>query len=171
MKKKIVVLLAIIILSIITAFVYSHCQIPCGIYDDPMQFKIMKENITTIEKSMTMINKLSEETPNNYNQIVRWVNNKDAHADEFMESITGYFMAQRVIPVEQDKPMIHNQYVRQIAILHKLLITAMKTKQSTDLQLIKDLRDQLDNFEKLYFEKSASDLSPQGPRKEKPRRD
>jgi len=38
---------------------YSHCQIPCGIYDDEARFTEIAEHITTIEKSMKEIESLS----------------------------------------------------------------------------------------------------------------
>ena len=37
----------------------AHCQIPCGIYSDAMQIIQIKEDLQTIEKSISMINKLS----------------------------------------------------------------------------------------------------------------
>ncbi|TFG45794.1 MAG: superoxide dismutase, partial [Candidatus Brocadiia bacterium] len=73
--RSVIVLIAVLAISVVSV-VYSHCQIPCGIYDDPARFTSMAENLTTIEKSMNQINTLSQEQKPNYNQIVRWVQNK-----------------------------------------------------------------------------------------------
>ena len=76
--------------------VRAHCEIPCGIYGDEARFTAMLEDVQTIEKSMNEINKLSMEDKVNYNQIVRWVNNKEQHADHIREVVAQYFMAQRI---------------------------------------------------------------------------
>jgi len=60
------------ILGLVTAFasiVYSHCQIPCGIYDDSVRFDMLAEHITTIEKSMKQITELSQVEKPNFNQV------------------------------------------------------------------------------------------------------
>ena len=80
--------------------VFAHCQIPCGIYDDPARFAQMKEHVTTIEKSMKEISALSGDKKPNWNQITRWVKNKDEHADKLTEIVTYYFMAQVVKQVD-----------------------------------------------------------------------
>ena len=38
----------------------SHCEIPCGIYDDQMRITLLNEHIATIEKSMDKINNPSD---------------------------------------------------------------------------------------------------------------
>ena len=58
----------------------AHCEIPCGIYDDQLRTKLIAEHATTIEKSMKQIMELSKANPINYNQLVRWISNKEAHA-------------------------------------------------------------------------------------------
>ena len=60
--------------------ILAHCQIPCGIYNHQLRFNIIAKEITTIEKSMKQIINLSKQNPVNYNQLVRWINNKDEHA-------------------------------------------------------------------------------------------
>ena len=55
-------MLGVLLLAVagIAPLVYSHCQIPCGIYDDPARLAMIAENITTIEKAMKSIEELSE---------------------------------------------------------------------------------------------------------------
>ena len=47
---------------------WGHCQIPCGIYDDAARFTLLKEHVTTIEKSMKSIDALSADATKNANQ-------------------------------------------------------------------------------------------------------
>ena len=69
--------IAALILSVLLAsVVYSHCQIPCGIYGDASRFDMLDEHIRTIEKSMKQISELSQKENPNFNQVVRWTNNK-----------------------------------------------------------------------------------------------
>jgi len=67
---------------VFVSMAYSHCQIPCGIYGDQTRFDLIAENITTIEKSMKQIIELSKNNITDINQIVRWVQNKEKHADD-----------------------------------------------------------------------------------------
>jgi len=157
MKKKIQkkMALGIVILSAVVfgSLAYSHCQIPCGIYDDDARFDAIAEHITTIEKSMKLITELSGEDKPNMNQIVRWVNNKDHHADELSEIVTYYFMAQRVkLPAAGDTKA-HNEYVKKLTLLHELLVYAMKSKQTTDLDNVEKLKVALEKFHDAYAAK------------------
>ena len=47
------------IATFINIRLFAHCQIPCGIYSDAAQIIQIKEDLQTIEKSILMINKLS----------------------------------------------------------------------------------------------------------------
>lgn len=129
--------------------VYSHCQIPCGIYDDPARLKMIGEHITTIEKSMKLITELSETKTDNNNQIVRWVNNKEQHADALTEIVTDYFLAQRIKPAQVDTPQ-YKSYIRQLTLLHQMMQTSMKCKQTTDLTQVEKLRTLLKDFSEAY---------------------
>lgn len=131
--------------------VNSHCQIPCGIYDDPIRLKMISEHIETIEKSMKQIIHLSESDPMNMNQTVRWINNKEQHADELSEIVTHYFMAQRVKPVDAGSA-VYQKYIRQLTLLHEMLVTSMKCKQTTDLTQVEKLKDSLKEFSAVYQE-------------------
>jgi len=134
-----------------TSVARPHCQIPCGIYDDETRFTLLAEHISTIEKSTKEIIRLSAAPEKDYNQIVRWVNNKDAHADEFSDIITYYFMAQRVKPVEKDSTVVYQLYLHQIGLLHEMLVYAMKTKQTTEEANIEKLLSLLADFRTAYF--------------------
>jgi len=150
--KKWITMMVLSLLALVSGqWLYSHCQVPCGIYDDPMRIKMMEEHITTIEKAMKEIASLSKENPVNYNQVARWVMNKDLHADELSDIVTYYFMAQRVKPVPKTETKDYEAYRDKLELLHQLLTTAMKAKQTIDLSNIDALRDLLKKFETAYF--------------------
>ena len=155
MKNKILLGSALLLAAVLGSLAYSHCQIPCGIYDDEARFGEIAEHITTIEKSMKEIVTLSAEQKPNMNQIVRWVNNKELHADELSEVVTYYFMAQRVkLPAEGDVKA-QQDYVKKLTLLHHMLVHAMKAKQTTDLDNVEKLRSSLAAFHDVYFAKAG----------------
>jgi nickel superoxide dismutase len=136
------VLCSIILFAV--SYAAAHCEIPCGIYDDQMRIDMMAEHITTIEKSMKQILKLETHKPINYNQLIRWVTNKENHANEFQEIVTQYFMTQRIKFDTED-------YAKKLIVLHKMLVYTMKCKQTTHLSHISTLRSLLKEFSDLYF--------------------
>jgi len=143
--QKIMTLIVFAVMALLTATtVYSHCEIPCGIYDDQMRIQLIREHIGTIEKSMKKIEALKKET--DINQVVRWVMNKEKHASEIQHIVTQYFMTQRI------KPKVKS-YQEKLVLLHKMLLLAMKCKQTTDLDLTTKLKSIVDKFDALYFQK------------------
>ena len=142
-------LLMFVVLRPVT--VWSHCQMPCGIYDDEARFTSLAEHIATIEKSMNQIKKLSAAGEINYNQLVRWIDNKDFQADDFMDIVTQYFMCQRVKPVDSSDKEKYEAYLRQVTLLHRMLVVAMECKQTIDLQHTAELSSLLKEFKGLYF--------------------
>lgn len=123
----------------------SHCEIPCGIYDDKARIDMITEHIVTIEKAMNEIVELQSTKTLNYNQITRWIMNKERHATEIQDIISQYFMAQRIKPGA-------DKYEKKLVLLHKILISAMKCKQTTDLTHASSLKTFLKEFQTIYFE-------------------
>lgn len=128
-----------------------HCEVPCGIYDDSLRVKLIYEHITTVEKAMNQVIEMSNAKSTNYNQMVRWVMNKEKHAEEIQEIVSQYFLHQRVKMTDSSKRHDYGHYVEQLTSLHEILVYAMKTKQTTDLNNIKMLRSAVQKFEKAYF--------------------
>ena len=154
-NKKLVLGAVLISAVVFGSLAYSHCQIPCGIYDDEARFGAIAEHITTIEKSMKEIESLSAQAKPNMNQVVRWVSNKDQHADELSEIVTYYFMAQRIkLPPEGDAKA-YDDYVKKLTLLHRMLVDAMKAKQTTDLANVQELRSLLEQFHGVYSGKAG----------------
>jgi nickel superoxide dismutase len=131
----------------------AHCQIPCGIYGDELRVALMKEHLSTIEKAMKQIPAMMD--AENPNQVVRWVQAKEQHAEELSEIITFYFMAQRIKPASVESQAAHARYVKELTLLHQLLVTTMKAKQSTDLQQVEKAKTLLDQFSKSYLSDKA----------------
>jgi nickel superoxide dismutase len=152
MKRLTFISTTVLLLLVISASVFAHCQVPCGIYGDKTRFDMLREHITTLEKSMNQINKLSADAANNMNQLVRWVNNKEKHADEFTEIVTYYFLAQR-IKVKEKSDAAFADYQNKLTLLHGMMFSAMKAKQTTDLKHIEKLKTLVDEFEGVYFSK------------------
>ena len=129
---------------------YGHCEIPCGIYGDDLRFAALDEDIRTIEKSMAQIKELSADPGANANQIARWVMNKEVHADRIRDTVAQYFLAQRIkLPDESDSAAVE-AYRDQLARLHKLIVHAMKSKQTTDLDHPAAMRETLKAFREAY---------------------
>ncbi len=133
--------------------VFAHCEIPCGIYGDEARFAAIEENLKTIEKSMNQIVLLSAEAGKNANQLARWVNNKEMHADQIREIVAQYFLAQRIKAPANDDPAAGKAYSDKLALLHQMIVSAMKCKQTTDTAHVKKSRELLRAFEALYKKK------------------
>jgi nickel superoxide dismutase len=138
----------IVLIFVSVSLAAAHCEIPCGIYDDPARIQLIREHITTIERSMDQIDALHKHlkkgSSQHYSQFVRWVNNKEDHADKLQHIVSQYFMTQRISPDDENYP-------EKISVLHQMLIEAMKCKQTVDAVHVKNLRDLADRFEKLYL--------------------
>jgi len=138
-------------LFVASPIAFSHCEIPCGIYDDPMRLNMLAEHITTIEKSMKEIQALSAQGNKNYNQLVRWIVNKENHADYFSDVVTQYFMTQRIKPAEESDVKTYKEYVHNLTLLHKMMVYSMRCKQTTDFENVEKLRAYLSEFRTAYL--------------------
>ncbi len=145
---------ALVLAALIGPAIFAHCQIPCGIYGDETRFVTLREHVTTIEKSMNMVTELGKASPADWNQIVRWVENKETHADALSEIVTYYFMTQRIKPPAADADdAAKAKYQEEIGLLHKMLVHAMKAKQTTDTAHTQALGKLIDAFEASYLGK------------------
>ena len=144
MKKislQILIVLAFIFALAVNAS--AHCEIPCGIYDDQMRINLIKEHITTIEKSMIQVMKIEKEEHHHSNQLVRWIMNKEHHADKLQEIVTQYFMTQRI-------KLDATNYEKKLGLLHQMLIFSMKCKQTTDTKNTDQLKKIVKEFQDIY---------------------
>jgi len=113
----------------------GHCQVPCGIFDDPKLVAEIKEAIATIKKAMVQINDLSKEmNALNINQMTRWVNTKEEHASKVIHLMSDYCLCQRVKPVSDPKTPFKSEgdYIEALKAHHQVMICAVKCKQTVD---------------------------------------
>ena len=142
---------ALLLAVVQPAPVAAHCQIPCGIYGDETRFTDMLEDVQTIEKSMKEIERLGAEDKPNWNQIVRWVNNKETHADKLTETVTYYFLTQRIKPAKDGDEAGDAKYVHELKVLHGMMLHAMKAKQTTNTAHTEALRDLIGKLKASYM--------------------
>ena len=151
-RRLALLLCATFVLGLVAPAAFAHCQIPCGIYGDPARFDTMLEHVQTIEKSMQRIDEIGSTESPNWNQLVRWVNNKEVHADELTEIVTYYFMAQRIKPpADGADAAAKAKYAKELSQLHRIMVHAMKAKQTTDLAHVEALRKLIHEFKHSYL--------------------
>ena len=121
----------------------AHCQIPCGIYGDDARFTALLEDVTTLKKAVRKIEQEWAADSINHNQLVRWVKNKETHADKISHVMLEYFLAQRI---KSDQP----DYEARLVAIHKIIVLAMKTKQNVDAGIVDDLEMAITGFQALY---------------------
>ena len=111
---------------VLTASVYAHCQVPCGVYGDQRRFETMLEDTQTIKKGMMQIAELASKSDAlSKNQLSRWVATKEAHASNTQKIIAEYFMTQRIKPTGEG-------YMKKLPAAHAVMVAAMKCKQTVD---------------------------------------
>ena len=143
-KLFLTILVSLFSFCFFTVKASAHCEIPCGIYDDEMRINMINEHIATIEKSMNQIMKIEKEKQHHSNQLVRWIMNKERHADEIQKIVTQYFMTQRI-------KFDTKNYEKKLGLLHQILVYSMKCKQTTNEDYPNKLRLLVQEFHALYF--------------------
>ena len=122
----------------------AHCQVPCGIYDDHARVASMLEDVATIRKAVSQIAELAGKTdPQSQNQLVRWVVNKESHAQNIIDSISDYFLTQRVKAKQDD-------YAERLAKHHAVIVAAMKAKQKADADTVDALQSAVEAVAPYY---------------------
>ncbi len=142
--KKTKLFISLLIITLFSTQLFSHCQVPCGIYDDAARVKAMLEDCETVSKAATKIAELSGKTDaQSKNQLVRWVNNKEIHAEKIISTIGNYFMTQRIKPSQKD-------YKERLVKHHTVILLAMKAKQKVDTENIKALHEAIEALAPYY---------------------
>ena len=131
-----------------TSQLQAHCQVPCGIYDDHARIKSMIEDSETINKAIIEMVELSNKNDlKSKNQSVRWIMNKEKHAQNIINTISDYFLTQRVKTSQED-------YSSRLIGHHKVIIAAMKSKQNVDIKYVNELRNSIKDLSSYYPEHS-----------------
>ena len=123
---------------------YAHCQVPCGVYGDQRRFETMLEDTKTIGRAVEEIHKLAGKSDAlSSNQLTRWVMTKEDHASNTQKIIAEYFMTQRI---KTSDP----KYGEKLMAAHKVMVAAMKAKQTVDPTSVKALNDSILKFYEAY---------------------
>ena len=81
------------------------------------------------------------------NQSTRWVNTKEEHATNIQDRISHYFLIQRIKPKAGKE---YDLYVKQTTLLHQIMVSAMKCKQTTEVENAKKIHKAIADFKKAY---------------------
>ena len=126
----------------------AHCQVPCGIYDDHARVHAMREDATTIEKAVKMIGELAKKKDaQSANQMVRWINTKEQHAERVIRTVADYFLTQKLKPVAAKSGKEHAAYLQKLEAHHAVMVAAMKCKQTVSADAVAALSKALDGIE------------------------
>jgi len=132
----------------------GHCQVPCGIFDDPRIVLEIREDCATIRKAMVQISELGAAmTAQNFNQMTRWINTKEEHCAKIIDTIGKYCLCQRVKPFGAAGTPFKTQedYIAALTTHHAVMQCAMKAKQSVDCAKCDDLEKAVAEFSKMYL--------------------
>jgi nickel superoxide dismutase len=136
------------------SFIFAHCQVPCGIYDDVRVIIEIEEHIQTIDKAMNNILNITSKNQQNaqdMNQLVRWINTKEEHAQKIQDILMKYFLAQRIKP-KQSSEDGYARYVDLTLLCQNIIYISMKSKQTVELSHLEELKILIDDLVKLYFD-------------------
>jgi nickel superoxide dismutase len=115
-------------------------------YDDAARVNGMLEDAATVVKATKLIAALAGKIDaQSQNQMVRWVVNKEQHAQKIIATISNYFLTQRVKPGQED-------YMERLAKHHTVIIAAMKAKQNADVKYAEALQDSVKALRSYYPE-------------------
>jgi nickel superoxide dismutase len=125
-----------------TRVVHAHCDIPCGIYNpDAAQLAAL-----TVETMVTKIRALPDPTSEaSRNSFVRMVTVKEEHAEKVKREV-------QIIWSDYFKP----EHLEKFPELHQLVWNTLKAasaaKQSIDPEKAAELRRQVDEFARIFWE-------------------
>jgi len=137
----------------------GHCQVPCGIFDDPKLVAELKEACATITKAIVQTNEIfaGTMTAQSFNQATRWVNTKEEHCGKIITLIGEYCLCQRVKPVGAPGSPFTSEtdFMDALKAHHAVMQCAMKAKQSADKAAADALAHAIDDVSKMYIKEVA----------------
>ena len=129
----------------------GHCQVPCGIFDDPAMVAQIKQDATTIRKAMAQSKDLHASMGSDLlalNQVTRWVMTKEDHCNKIISAVAEYCLCQRV---KKDVFKSDEDYVQALKAHHAVMQCAMKAKQSMDVAACDALDHAIEDMAKMYL--------------------
>lgn len=160
MKKAMPVVVSIVMLAAMSTFllwshqpaeVQAHCQMPCGIYNDPARIQKLREDAMTIDKAIHAINELAGKADaTSLNQATRWVNMKEEHASDIIKIVSEYFLTQKVKAADGAG---RAAYLESLADHHAVMVAAMKCKQIPEASSVATLNQAITKLATHYPDK------------------
>lgn len=141
MKKLAGTLAAFTLVAVLCAplAVRAHCQVPCGIYDDPARIAALKEDAVTIGKAVAGLTELAGKADaQSWNQAIRWTTTKEDHASHIISVVSEYFLTQKLKPVAAGAEG-YQAYLESLADHHAVMRAAMKAKQTASTEAVTEL--------------------------------
>lgn len=127
----------------------GHCQVPCGIFDDPAMVGELKQHAVTIRKAMDQAKDLHATGDlQGLNQLVRWINTKEDHCSKIIAAVGEYCLCQRV---KKEVFASDADYVDALKAHHAVMQAAMKAKQTMDTAACDALDHALADMAKMYI--------------------
>mmetsp|Transcript_25915 Transcript_25915/g.61496 ORF Transcript_25915/g.61496 Transcript_25915/m.61496 type:complete len:208 (+) Transcript_25915:88-711(+) len=130
----------------------GHCQVPCGIFDDPAMVAELKQHAATIRKAMVQGTELHAKAGGELlamNQMVRWINTKEDHCAKIITTVSEYCLCQRV--KKEGVFASDAEYVEALKSHHAVLSSAMKAKQTMDTAACDALDKAIETMSKMYI--------------------
>eukprot|EP00931_Biecheleriopsis_adriatica_P009603 TRINITY_DN11066_c0_g1_i3.p2 TRINITY_DN11066_c0_g1~~TRINITY_DN11066_c0_g1_i3.p2 ORF type:complete len:104 (-),score=35.36 TRINITY_DN11066_c0_g1_i3:74-361(-) len=89
----------------------------------------------------------------NINQMTRWVNTKEEHAGKIIKEVSEYCLCQRVKPVGDPKTPFKSEedYIVALQAHHKVMLAAVKCKQTVDAANADALEAAVAEMSKMYM--------------------
>jgi len=128
----------------------NHCQVPCGIFDDPALVGELRQACTTIRKAMRSSKELHQSMGSDLlslNQMVRWINTKEEHCSKIISLVSEYCLCQRVKRLNFKSEA---EYLDALKVHHIAMQAAMKAKQSMDESDCIALEHAVEDLAKMY---------------------
>ena len=73
----------------------GHCQVPCGIFDDPRMVAELVEMVQTIRKCVVQATELFPKSGTclkSLNQVQRWISTKEDHCSKIITLVAEYYL-------------------------------------------------------------------------------
>jgi ubiquitin-small subunit ribosomal protein S27Ae len=132
----------------------GHCQVPCGIFDDPMIVSELKQAAATIRKAIVTMNELHTTAVSTdllaMNQMIRWITVKEEHANKIITTVSEYCLCQRV---KKEIFTDTKDYTDALMAHHAVMQAAMKCKQNITVEIVDGLDHAIDDMCKMYLPK------------------
>ena len=132
----------------------GHCQVPCGIFDDPIMVAELKQAAATIRKAIVSMNELHSTATTTdllaMNQMIRWITVKEEHASKIITTVAEYCLCQRVKKEIFAEP---KDYTDALLAHHAVMQCAMKCKQNVTTESSDALDHALSDMAKMYLPK------------------